>query len=149
MGLEPLLQGSNLWYSCLNYLLANRFFQIGWWSSSSSKTVNIWSFLISERSSTALLIDALSRAMRPHTNTNLSLAISVVGQKLASSPVVVNLSSGHLVCVLYPRDRVLLAAVCAEWPCEEGSPAIGCDDALEVDEFVVVGDYIDDMSGCQ
>jgi hypothetical protein len=26
---------------------------------------------------------------------------------------------------------------------------MGCDDALEVDEFVVVGDCIDDMSGCQ
>jgi hypothetical protein len=25
---------------------------------------------------------------------------------------------------------------------------MGCDDALEVDEFVVVGDCIDDMSGC-
>jgi hypothetical protein len=24
---------------------------------------------------------------------------------------------------------------------------MGCDDALEVDEFVVVGDYIDHMSG--
>jgi hypothetical protein len=58
--------------------------------------------------------------MRPQTNTNLSLAASGVGKKLASSPVAVNLSSGHLVCVLDPRDRVLLAAVCAEWPCEEG-----------------------------
>jgi hypothetical protein len=26
---------------------------------------------------------------------------------------------------------------------------MGCDDALEVEEFVVVGDCIDDMSGCQ
>jgi hypothetical protein len=67
----------------------------------------------------------------------------VVGQKLASSPVAINLSSGHLVCVLDPRDRVLLLAVCVEWPCEEGSPTMGCDDALEV----VVGDCIDDMSG--
>jgi hypothetical protein len=25
---------------------------------------------------------------------------------------------------------------------------MGCDDALEVEEFVVVGDLIDDMSGC-
>jgi hypothetical protein len=25
---------------------------------------------------------------------------------------------------------------------------MGCDDALEVEVFVVVGDYIDDMSGC-
>jgi hypothetical protein len=24
---------------------------------------------------------------------------------------------------------------------------MGCDDALEVEEFVAVGDYIDDMSG--
>jgi hypothetical protein len=24
---------------------------------------------------------------------------------------------------------------------------MGCDDALEVEEFVVVGDFIDDMSG--
>jgi hypothetical protein len=87
--------------------------------------------------------------MRPHTNTNLSLAASGVGQKLASSLVVVNLSSGHLVCVLDPRDRVLLATVCAERPCEEGSPTMGYDDALEVEEFVVVGDCIDDMSGCQ
>jgi hypothetical protein len=31
----------------------------------------------------------------------------------------------------------------------EGSPTMGCDDALEVEEFVVVGDIIDDMSGCQ
>jgi hypothetical protein len=38
-------------------------------------------------------------------------------------------------------------AVCAEWPCEEGSLVMGCDDALEVEEFVVMGDYIDDMSG--
>jgi hypothetical protein len=68
---------------------------------------------------------------------------------LASSPVAVNLSSGHLVCVLDPRDQVLLAAVCAERPCEEGSPTMGCDDALEVEEFVVVGDCIDDMLGCQ
>jgi hypothetical protein len=66
--------------------------------------------------------------MRTQTNTNLSLAAFGVGQKLASSPV----------AVLEPRDRVLLATVCAEWPCEEGSPTIGCDDALEVEEFVVV-----------
>jgi hypothetical protein len=84
--------------------------------------------------------------MRPQTNTNLSLAASGVGQKLASSPVVVNLSSGHLVCVHDPRDWVLLSLVCAEWPCEEGSPTMDCDDALEVEEFVVVGDYIYDMS---
>jgi hypothetical protein len=33
-------------------------------------------------------------------------------------------------------------------PC--GCPRqMGCDDALEVEEFVVVGDCIDDMSGCQ
>jgi hypothetical protein len=80
---------------------------------------------------------------------NLSLAASGVGQKLASSPVAVNLSSNHLVCVLDPRDQVLLAAVCAEWPYEEGSRTMGCDDALEVEKFVVVGDYIDDMSDCQ
>jgi hypothetical protein len=85
--------------------------------------------------------------MRPQTNTNISLIASEVGQKLASSPVAVNLSSGHLVCVIDPRDRVLLAAVCVEWPCEEGSPTMGCDDALEVEEFVVLGDCIDDMSG--
>jgi hypothetical protein len=85
--------------------------------------------------------------MRPQTNTNLSLATSGVGQKLASSPVAVNLSSGHLVCVLNLRDRVLLAAVCVERPCVEGSQTMGCDDALEVEEFVVVGDCIDDMSG--
>jgi hypothetical protein len=85
--------------------------------------------------------------MRPQTNTNLSLAASGVGQKFASSPVAVNLSSGHFVCVLDPRDQVLLAAVCVEWPCEEGSQTIGCDDALEVEEFVVVGGCIDDMSG--
>jgi hypothetical protein len=84
--------------------------------------------------------------MRPQTNTNLSLTASGVGQKLASSPVAVNLFSGHLVCVLDPLDRVLLAAVYAEWPCEEGSPTMGCDDALEVEEFVIVGDCIDDMS---
>jgi hypothetical protein len=78
--------------------------------------------------------------MRAQTNTNLSLAASGVGQNLASSLVAVNLSSGHLVCVLDPRDRVLLAAVCAELPCEEGSPTMGCDDALEVEEFVIVGD---------
>jgi hypothetical protein len=89
-----------------------------------------------ERSSTALLIDTLSRAKRPQTNTNLSLATSRVGQKLASSPVAVNLSSGRLVCVLESRDRVLLAAVCVEWPCEEVSPTIGYDDALEVEELV-------------
>jgi hypothetical protein len=78
--------------------------------------------------------------MRPQTNTNLSLATSGVGQKLASSPVAVNLSSSHLVCVLDPRDRVLLTTVCAELPCEEGLLTMGCDDALEVEEFVVVGD---------
>jgi hypothetical protein len=54
-----------------------------------------------------------------------------------------------LVCVLDPRDRVLLAAVCAEWPCEEGSLTMGYDDALEVQEFVDVRDCIDDISGCQ
>jgi hypothetical protein len=59
-----------------------------------------------------LLIDTLSRAMRPRTNTNLSLTTSRVGQKLAQSIVAV--SSGHLDCVLDPRDRVLLPAVCAE-----------------------------------
>jgi hypothetical protein len=26
---------------------------------------------------------------------------------------------------------------------------MGCDGALELEEFVVVGDCIDDMSGCQ
>jgi hypothetical protein len=26
---------------------------------------------------------------------------------------------------------------------------MGCDGALEVEEFIVVGDYIDDMSSCQ
>jgi hypothetical protein len=52
--------------------------------------------------------------MRPQTNTNLSLAASGVGQKFASSPVAVNLSSGHFVCVLDPRDQVLLATVCVE-----------------------------------
>jgi hypothetical protein len=87
--------------------------------------------------------------MRPQTNTNLSLAASGVGQKLASSPVANNLCSGHLVCVLDPTDRVLLAAVYAEWPCEEGSPPMDCDGALEVEEFVVVGDCIHAMSGCQ
>jgi hypothetical protein len=87
--------------------------------------------------------------MRPQANTNLSLATSRVGQKLATSPAAVNLSSGHLVCVLDPRYQVLLAAVCAKWPCEEGSPTMGCDDALDVEEFVVVGGYTDDMSGCQ
>jgi hypothetical protein len=74
------------------------------YSSFSSKTVNRWSYSIGERSSTALLIDTLSRAMRPQTNTNLSLAESGVGQEMASSPVAVNLSSGHLVCVLDPHD---------------------------------------------
>jgi hypothetical protein len=107
--------------------------------------LNRWSLSIGERTSTTLLINTLSRAMRPQKNTNLSLAASRVGQKLASSLVAVNLSSSHLIYVLDPRDRVLLAAVCAEWPCEEGSPTMGCDDALEVEEFVVVGDYIDDM----
>jgi hypothetical protein len=87
--------------------------------------------------------------MRPQTNTNLSLVASGVGQILASSPIAVNLSSGHLVCVLDPRDRLLLTAVRAEWPYEEGSPTMGYDDALEVEEIVVVEDCIDDMSGCQ
>jgi hypothetical protein len=85
--------------------------------------------------------------MRPQTNTNLSLAASWVDQKLASSPVADNLSSGHLVCLFDPRDRVLLAATCAECPYEEGSLTMGYDDALEVEEFVVVGDCIDDISG--
>jgi hypothetical protein len=85
--------------------------------------------------------------MRPQTNTNLSLVASGVGQKLASSPVAVNLSFGHLVYVIDPWDW-LLTVVCAEWPCEEGSPTMGYDDALEVEEYVVVGDCIDDMSGC-
>jgi hypothetical protein len=53
-----------------------------------------------------------------------------------------------LVCVLDSRDQVLLAAVYAESPYEEGSLTMGCDDALEVEEFVVVGDCIDDISGC-
>jgi hypothetical protein len=87
--------------------------------------------------------------MRAQTNTNLSLAASSVGQKLASSLVIVNLSCSHLVCVLDPRDQVLLEAVYAEWLCEEGWPTMGCDDALEVEEFVVVWDCIDHMSGCQ
>jgi hypothetical protein len=52
--------------------------------------------------------------MRPQTNTNLSLTASGVDQKKASSPVAVNLSSGYLVCVLDPQDRVLQLAVCAE-----------------------------------
>jgi hypothetical protein len=38
-------------------------------------------------------------------------------------------------------------AVSVLQPCEEGSPTMGCDDALEVEEFIVVGDCIDDMSG--
>jgi hypothetical protein len=80
------------------------------WCSKGQFLVVKWSFSIGERSSTALLIDTLSRAMRPQTNTNLSFAASGVGQKFASSPV----SSGHFVCVLDPRDQVLLAAVCAE-----------------------------------
>ena len=40
------------------------------------------------------------------------------------------------------------AAGCAKWACEEGSPSLHYDDALSLKEFVVVGDYIEDMSGC-
>jgi hypothetical protein len=100
--------------AALNAFLRTDSSRLAGYSSYSSKTVNRWSFSIGERSSTALLIDTLFRAMRPQTNTNLSLAASGVGQKLASSPVAVNLSSGHLVCVLDPRYQVLLPAVCVE-----------------------------------